>query len=175
MNQIYRNETRYAGEAYRALSELMVRRLKRGPRFLALSAGVLGTAAAAVWMMGEGRAGTFPLLLLLCSNMVMMLGLFAVPLSARLLSASHPEPPVWRYVFSGEGVIARSAGVERQIAYADISRVIIRSGYLFMFCGDKNVYIVSLSGFENGKDAFLDFFERALDRARGDLSECTEA
>ena len=158
---LFEAKTIYDQEAYRALVQLMLRRLRRWPRLAVLSLGFLTLIAAAYRLFTIFSFDVVAVVLLIFGNALIIFSAFAEYFLVQMLSAEtgRKNPLVNRYRFFENFLeIAPSQGDSRQISYKQISRILDYKGYLFLFIGGQSAYILSPCSLTKGTEEKLRTF-----------------
>ncbi len=172
---LFEAKTTYDQNAYRALVQLMLRRLRRWPRLAVLSLGFLTLAAAAYRLFTAPSFDVVAVVLLIFGNALIIFSAFAEYFLVQMLGAEtgKKHPLINRYRFFESFLeIAPSCGDSSQIPYEQISRILDYKGYLFLFVGGRSAYILSPRSITKGTEEKLrDFLNQKLS-ARQNASIC---
>lgn len=164
----YQATTEYGEEACRALAYLMIRRLRKWPRWMLVITGIITVIGSAAIMLLNGQVSAVGLIFLLLGNVMCMFGLLAERFCVRMLMASHRKNgiPQNTYLFFQQKLRIQNEAAHRDYAYGDFSRVLEMSGYLFLFMADGQMYLLKLKDVKGNLKAFRAFLEEKLTQSR---------
>ena len=164
----FQGTTQYNEEAYRALAYLMIRKLRKWPRLMVIATGLVSIAGATAMMILERQITAIGLIVLLVGNMMCMFGFFAQHFCVKMMMAGNKKGrvPQNEYIFTDEGLRVQSGEAQKDYSYGYIRRVLEMSGYLFLFMGDGQMYLLSLKGMKGSQKAFRSFLEERITQSR---------
>jgi len=159
-NLVYEATTKYDEAAYRALSRLMLRKLRRMPRLLLLGLGILLIITGGWLFFIDGQISLRSSLPLLFGNFIMIFALFAEHFLVRLFMAENKQygELVNLYQFYDEGLAFSNNYTKADIPYNEFLHIFDSGSYLFMFMQNKQAYILRKSEMHKGTSENLCLF-----------------
>ncbi len=148
----YEATTKYDQAVYQALTRLMLRKLRRAPRFLLLGLGILMIITGGWLFFSDGRLSIRSSLLLLIGNFITIFALLAEHFMVRLLMAENKQygELVNRYQFYDEGMVFSNNYTTEDVPYHEFGHILDSGGYLFLFVKNKQTYILRKSEMSKG-------------------------
>ena len=165
MNNTIHASTTYDEKICESLVYLMLRKLRKWPRYALLLLGLL-TAVGAGWvMLAAGQVSPLPFLVMILGSMLCTVALFLCQLATKMLIASYGKHfPTFRYAFTPEELRITCGSREQAYSYAYVLRLLEMSGLLFMFMRDGQVYILRQSDVQGGYKALKAHLEAYVTR-----------
>lgn len=158
---LFELKTVYDQETYRALVQLMLRKLRRMPRIAVLTLG-FGTLLIAGYQLFTGSDfDLVSILFLLFGNAMIIFSVFAEHFLTLMLCAEtgKKNPLVNRYVFYPEEVeVCPNKGESFHIPYSHFGRILEYRQLLFLFVDDKNAFILNPLSMTKGSPQGLKTF-----------------
>lgn len=141
---LFQIETVYDEAAYAALAYLMMRHVRRWPRYMVLGTGLASVCLSGYAMISTGEITWAALLFLLLGNLFMLFGIFAKQFVVRLMMAGNKkgEPPENRYAFYPDRIRITTRTGDLEYTYPFLRRVLDMQGYLFFFFRDGKVFLL---------------------------------
>lgn len=160
--------TKYTEEAYNVLAYLMICKLRKWPRMLVILTGCVSVIGSAAMMILQGQASAMGLIVLLIGNILCMFGFFAQRFCVKMMMAGNKKGhvPQNEYLFMDDVMRVRSGEAQKDYSYGYIRRVLEMSGYLFLFTGDGQLYLLSMAGMKGNLKAFRAFLEERITQSR---------
>ena len=160
--------TVYDEAAYAALVRLMMKKLRRWPRYVLIGTGLLSIAGAGYAMLTQSEISAPALLFLLLGNLMCVFGFFADKFAVRMMMASNKkgETVENRYLFDGDGLEISSGEAIKRYAFSEMARVFETEGYLFFFLNGGRVYLMRRSDAGGDYDALRAFIDGKLAAVR---------
>ena len=156
--------TVYDEAAYAALVRLMMKKLRRWPRYLLMGTGILSIAGAGYAILIQNVISAPALLFLLLGNLMCVFGIFADKFAVRMMLASNKKGTVVEnhYLFDEEGLEIRSGDSVKRYAFKDMTRVFETGEYLFFFFSDGQICLMRRLDAGGDYDALRAFIDRKL-------------
>lgn len=163
-NVIFEAQTPYDDAANRALIQLMLRKLRRWPRLLVLSLGILMVVTGAALCFVQASFTLSAVLLVVLGDAAALFALFAEPFLVAMFRAQYKDAPVVNlYRFYDDRLSVSNAQLAREIPYAGFVRVLETGGYFFLFLNDRTAFILRKSTLRRGTpEALRDFLAKRV-------------
>ncbi len=147
----FEGNTIYDKAAYRALVHVMVNRVRRTPRILLLSAGVLMLFSGFVLLFLKKALSLGGCLMLLAGVVVLIFAVFLEPLATKMLIKEQKlnRPEEYRYQFFAQEFTVEALNGTKTVPYQSIRNLLSAKGYLFFFAEDQ-VYLLQTGGLIQG-------------------------
>ena len=167
-NFCYQATTEYGEEACNALAYLMIRRLRKWPRWMLVVTGLVTVVASAGMMIFNGQVSAIGMIFLLLGNVMCMFGLLAQRFCVKMLMASHKKNgiPKNTYLFFPDKLRIQNETAHKDYDYGDLRRVLEMSGYLFLFMTDNQMYLLGLKDVKGSLKQFRSFLEEKITQSR---------
>ena len=158
---LFEARTAYDAGAYRALVQMMLRKLRRWPRLAVMTLG-FGTLALAGYRLFSGSSfDLLCILFLLFGNALILFSVFAEYFLVQMLLAETGKsaPLVNCYRFRDDCLEIRSGNAAPEsIPYSRITRILEYGHYLFLFVDGRTSYILDPRSLVRGSEAALRTF-----------------
>lgn len=167
-NACFRAVTRYDETACSALAYLMIHKLRKTPRIMLIIVGMLTAFGSAALMLYGGSITPLGLLMMMLGSMLCIFGVLAQRFAVKMMTANHKKNgiPENTYLFYEDRLRIQAKDQHRDYRYADLTRVLEMSGYLFLFTRDQQLYLLGLKDVKGGQKKFRAFLEDHIMQAR---------
>ncbi|HBR02164.1 MAG TPA: hypothetical protein DD738_06110 [Ruminiclostridium sp.] len=147
----FEGNTIYDEAAYGALVHVMVNKVRRTPRILMLSAGILMLFSGCVLLFLKKALTLGSGLMLLGGIAVWMVAIFLEPLATKMLMKEQKlnRPEEYRYQFFAQEFTVEAPNGTKTVPYQSIRNILSAKGYLFFFVEDQ-VYLLQTVGLIRG-------------------------
>lgn len=168
---LYQADTVYDEAAYTVLVHVMMKHIRRLPRFLVLVTGLISVVYSGYVIISTGQVAGFSLLFLLLGNLFMVFGLFAKQFAVRLMVAGNKkgQPPQNRYAFYEDRIQITTMDGEREYTYPYLRCVLDAQGYFILFFKDGQVFLLrhAAIGPEKSKGLFALLNQKLAENKEG--------
>lgn len=166
---LFEIHTVFNRDTYRALVQLMLRKLRRWPRIMLLTLGFGTLFLAGYRILTVDTFDVVSILFLILGNVLILFSVFAEHFLIRMLCAQTgvQTPLLNRYYFFSADWEVRSGNADpERLSYERITRILEYQHYLFLFLDGKNAYILDLGSIKKGTEKGLRaFLEKVITRS----------
>jgi len=165
---LFEATTTYDEAAYRALTRLMLRKLRKMPRILLICLGILMLVTGGWLFFADGRLSIRASLLLLSGNFITLFSIMAEHFLVRMLMAENSKygKLINLYQFHYEGMTFSNNHTKACIPYSEFGPVFDNGAYLFLFMKNRQAFILRKSEMRKGTaEELCSFLEKRITSA----------
>jgi hypothetical protein len=168
MTCYFESHTTYDETAYRALTYVMIRKVRPMPRILLISLSILMLFSGSALLFLNNTLSLGSSLLLLLGSVLFFFSIFLESFATKMLMKDQKadRSVVYHYQFFDQEFTVTNAVDTSTISYQSIRKILSFRGYLLFFA-DQQVYIVQVSRLSKGTgERLCQFLESRINKQK---------